>query len=404
MLLASSPALAATDLHRERVEHNLRVLRAIDDCVEGYAATVEGSTLVYASYRNDPERALITRATSGDMPITWTARPVPPVPPGGAVSFVVMAGLYGQVPSGFSFHFSVNGVRRFTFLTTPEESWEVSGPEGGKLRFIAATRDKYRDLFGCLRFTIPGAWLKQGEPIQFSIVGEKAGQSAWCMVFEAPDVVAYHRELVQNEAYCDMSIRAAGGNSVLEFLGPSSWENLELVLASGRETLARLRFTGLDGAARAEVALARDRVAAPLTVTVGGDVLMRLDSLNTAMRTTLIYPRRLVSLSATQPGPAGWSLRYEATFHPGLGTSLNELARLSGGRGTQHLMVSTHQDIAWMDSPENCIREPAWGLRAATASRGRSMPNKAFNPVAAKRPARTILSMSRTRMASANDR
>ena len=34
---------------------------------------------------------------------------------------------------------------------------------------------------------------------------------------------------------------------------------------------------------------------------------------------------------------------------------------------------------------------PACGLRPATASRGRSMPNSAFSPAAARRPARTIL-------------
>ena len=144
--------------------------------------------------------------------------------PGSDVSFVVMAGMYGQQPSGFAFDLAVNGVPRFTFVANPEENWEVTGREGGKLRFIAATRDKYGDLFGCLRITVPGTWLKPGEPVQFSLVGEKANQSAWCMVFEATDVVAYQRELVQNEAYCDMTIRTAGENSVVEFAGPSSWQ------------------------------------------------------------------------------------------------------------------------------------------------------------------------------------
>ncbi len=76
-----------------------------------------------------------------------------------------------------------------------------------------------------------------------------------------------------------------------------------------------------------------------------------------ATQTTLVYPLKLVSLSAPPPGPAGWHLTYESTYHPGLGTSLQELAKISAGRGTQHLIVSTHQDIAWMDSPENCIRD-----------------------------------------------
>src|SRR4029453_13934972 len=38
---------------------------------------------------------------------------------------------------------------------------------------------------------------------------------------------------------------------------------------------------------------------------------------------------------------------------------------------------------------------PAWGLRAATASRGRAMPTKAFNPVAPNGPPLRILPVSR---------
>ena len=357
MMLSSFTALAGSDVFRERVEHNIQVLQAIGGCVEGYAETIDGSTLVYASYRTDPARALITRATSGTMAIAWRSRPVPPASPGSDVSFVVMAGIYGQQPSGFAFDLSVNGVPRFRFVASPEENWEVAGPEGGKLRFIAATRDKYGDLFGCMRITVPGAWVKAGEPVQFSLVGEKANQPAWCMVFEADDVVAYQRELVQNEAYCDMTIRTAGDNAVVEFAGPSSWQGQEVRLVAGQGTAAAARFADRDGSSRAEFTLRKDQVAAPLTVTVGTDVLMRLDSLFTRTHASMVYPRKLVSHTAPAAVPAGWHLRYEATYHPRLGTSLQELAKLAGDRGTQHLIVSTHQDIAWMDSPENCIRD-----------------------------------------------
>jgi hypothetical protein len=52
------------------MEHNIQALKANGDYTEGYAETIEGSTLVYASYRTDPGRALITRATSGTITIS----------------------------------------------------------------------------------------------------------------------------------------------------------------------------------------------------------------------------------------------------------------------------------------------------------------------------------------------
>ncbi len=147
MLLSSFTALAATDLFKERVERNIQLLQAIGDCIEGFAATVEGSALVYGSYRPDPGRALITRATTGTMAIAWKTQPVPASLPNNEVSFVVMAGMYGQEPSGFAFRMSINGVPRFDFVTTAAETWEVAGKEGGKLRFM---RDQ-RQIRGSLR-------------------------------------------------------------------------------------------------------------------------------------------------------------------------------------------------------------------------------------------------------------
>jgi alpha-mannosidase len=84
---------------------------------------------------------------------------------------------------------------------------------------------------------------------------------------------------------------------------------------------------------------------------------MRLDSLFTEVNRSLLYPLKLVSLSARRPDATGWTLSYRSAYHPGLGTSLQELSSRSAGLGTQHLIVSTHQDIAWMDSPEQCIRD-----------------------------------------------
>jgi len=357
MLITSVTALATSDQFDERVERNIQVLRAINDCTEGFAETVEGSQIVYGSYRPNPTSALITRATTGAMAIAWKSQPIPAASPEGDVCLVVMAGMYGQEPSGFTFHLSVNGIPRFDFDTSPAESWEVAGHEGGKLQFIGVARDKYGDVFGCLRITVPKRWVKQGEQAQFTLVGEKASHNAWCMVFEAPDVVAYHRDLVENEAYCDMTIRRARDGAVIEFIGPTSWQEKELHLASEKGTIGTTLFGLRDGSARVHIAVEAHQLSAPLTVTLGDEVLMRLDTLFAPTRTTLIYPLKLVSLSARPVESTGWHLRYEATYHPGLGTSLEELAKLTGGGGTQHLMISTHQDIAWMDSPENCIRD-----------------------------------------------
>lgn len=357
MLISSLTGLAASGQFKEKVERNISLLNAIAGCAEGFDAAIEGSALLYGSYRADPERALITRATTGAMAIAWKTPPVPKVSPDDAVTFVVMAGIYAQQPSGFTFRMSINDVPRFSFVTSPSETWAVDGTDGGRLSFIGAARDKHGDHFGCLRITVPGAWVTPGEQARIRIVGDKAGHSAWVMVFEVRDVIAYQRDLVKNECYCDVTVRTSGADHSIEVHGPSSWHGQPVSLSLGQSSPESHRFEVLEGSSHAEFTVSAEEFTAPLIVRVNGDLLFRLDTLFRTVHTTLVHPLKLVTLSATARDAAGWRLSYQSTYHPGLGTSLQDLSTVSSGRGTQHLIISTHQDIAWMDSPENCIRD-----------------------------------------------
>ncbi len=357
LLVASLAAQAAPEQFREKVERNARVLETIADCTEGFAEAVEGSTLTYASFRPTPQQALITRTTTGAMRIAWKTRPVPAALPDNEANFVVMAGMYGQEPTGFRFQMFINGVPRFAFATTVKESWEAAGTGGGTLRFAGVQRDKFGDLFGCLRITLPAEWVRCGEPVEIALVGENAGQAAWVMVFEAPDVVAYQRALVRNETYCEMTVRTAGQDRTAEFRGPSGWQGKEVSLSSGAGKAAAGRFSLRDGSSYAELTLPAAALVPPLALTVDGELLARLDTLFAPASTTLMYPPKVVSLSAAEPDSTGWRVSVESSYQPDLGASLEALSRISAGLGTQHLIVSTHQDIAWMDSPENCVRD-----------------------------------------------
>lgn len=357
MAFALSSAFSSLDQFPENVERNLTILNQIQGCSEGFASEVAGSSMLYSSFRPDPERALITRATSGEMAIIWKTQPAPAAIRGGNVDFVVMAGMYGQTPSGFRFRMFINNVHGFDFVTTPTEQWTVHGKEGGALQFIGATKDKFGDLFGYLRITLPVGWLRPGEPVECKVVGEKANSAAWLMVFEVTDVVAYQQAMVNNEAFCSVQFRPAGTEHTISVFCPSSWDQKELLLTFGSQPGRLQKIGNHNGAYSAVFAVGNEKISSPMTISVDGGLVMRLDSIFVTVSKTLVYPRKLVSLSAAPPDAKGWDLTYRATYQPSLGSSLQEFSTLSNGTGTQHLIISTHQDIAWMDSPENCIRD-----------------------------------------------
>jgi alpha-mannosidase len=348
---------AASEDFKETVERHNHILSMIADCNEGYAETVVGSTLMYGSFRPDPQRAMITRATTGAMGITWKTSPVPRALPGNEIRFVVMTGMYGQKPSGFTFHVSINDVPRFDFVTSPLQNWEATGKDGGKLQFLGAVKDKYGDIFGCLRITLPASWVQPGEQTRITIVGEKKNHSAWFMVFEAPDVVAYEKALASNESYCDVHLRPEGAGHAVSIQGPRAWQGHAVDLTFGDGSAMTRRLDPDGGSSLATFMVPGTQISPPLVVRVNGELIMRLNTLFTTSATTVVYPLKVVSLSSTPADPTGWHITYQSTYHPGLGTSLQELSQESRGQGTLHLIVSTHQDIAWMDSPENCIRD-----------------------------------------------
>jgi alpha-mannosidase len=82
-----------------------------------------------------------------------------------------------------------------------------------------------------------------------------------------------------------------------------------------------------------------------------------VDSIFSEVNKSNIYPKKLVSLKSRTTASGGWALDYQSIYMPSVGTSLVELSSISKGRDSLHLIISTHQDIAWMDSPAQCIKD-----------------------------------------------
>ncbi len=277
-MLLSIAAMPLPGQTWEEVERNIQLLREIAPFHEGFEVASEGASLVYSSYRPEPMKALLSRASTGTMAIAWKTPKVLTSAAEGDLTFVVMAGVYGQEPTGFTFHMSVNGVPRFTFSTTTAERWEVSGKGGGKLRFIGVKKDTYGDRFGCLGITLPRSWVSPGEQVHFRVVGEKANHSAWFMVFEAPDVVRYQQELVENEAYCEMGISGSGEGRTIIVRGPSLWKGRELMLSLAAGFSKSVSMEIQDGTSQAVFRMSGAQLRAPLRTPHRGRTCRLIDS------------------------------------------------------------------------------------------------------------------------------
>ncbi len=339
---------------RETVEQNARLLKGLNGCIEGYAGSVSGETIRYPRLNQRAPEALLTRASTGTMAIEWMTQRVPRTLEGREATFAMSAGIFAQPEVGRRFQMFVNDVPRFVFSTTPADSWTVQGDGGGALTFQRILRDQYNDAFGYLRIAIPAVWLVAGEAVRIKVVGEKAESRAWFMAFQDSTVLRFLREKAENEVYCDLLIHSRGTKNDATVTAPSTWigRQVKCVVGGERETDATLVQD--DGLAHATFSFEASH-SDSFRLLVDSVLIADLAGMFRETDESKIYPKKLVTLKTRNDPPGTWKIEYQSTYVPEFGSSLIELSDASKGIGTQYLLTSSHQDIAWMDTPAQCI-------------------------------------------------
>ncbi|MFH0991198.1 MAG: glycoside hydrolase family 38 C-terminal domain-containing protein [bacterium] len=331
----------------------MQVCKSLKDCIEGYSETIGGRTITYARLRNEYSTALLTRATNGLLAIEWKTPPLPHSVSSKEIRVVVLAGMYGQEPTGFRFTLSVNNVERFIFPSTIQNSWAVNGLQGGHLLFHGLMRDQYGDHFGIMEMRLPTAWLQAAKPAMIKIVGEKANHAAWVMVYPAPDVLSYLRGKNGNDSYFTLTITPNGLTCQATFSGCSFWNNKYLAYSFVGRKLDSVLLSSVNGQSTATFSLPLDLRKA-FALSIESEEIAAIDTLFGFFSKSEIYPKKLITLKSRRDSLQRWILEGESHYTPELGTSLSALSALRSSSGQQHLMISTHQDIAWMDSPQQC--------------------------------------------------
>ena len=338
---------------RESIDQNLAVLYAVTGCLEGYAGTPEGETIQYPRIRSEYPQALITRTTTGAMAIGWQTAPVPAEGNARGYFFVVRAGIQSQPGIARTFDVSINDVPRFSIMTTPKATWSVQGKDGGSLNFTGIMRDQFDDAFGYLRFNLPAEWVAPGTPVRIRIVGEKAGLPTWLMVFQDTDVMSYLKNKADNEGYCDLAIVATEKRITVTARGSSNLLGKTLACETGSAGKHSAEFS-LDSAHAVAILAYNRGDGIPASIIVDREVLPLTLGKSRDSTLSRILLSRLIRVRTQQTASDAWNVEYMSIYTPALGSSLVELSQTSHGDGALYLVSSSHQDIAWMDSPQQC--------------------------------------------------
>jgi alpha-mannosidase len=324
---------------------------------EGFLHALEGQTIQYHSQREDCEDAFICRTTDGNMAVEWVSAPLPPSYVEDVVTYVVLAGI-DLKKEQHCFDIAVNGVSRFEYCSGTQDEWALVGAQGGRVEFRALYRDHHGDVFGYLIFTIPASWTRSGAGTVFRVTGAAEGSPTWFMVFDCPDALAHLIHQASGEYWLEMSVAEVGNGLEIVLEGPAALQGQTVQLDIGTSPGFRGKFRqqGERAVMQSNIDASR-RSLEGVRISISGvdHIHLVTPGIFTQDSLTLVDGDHLVQSSSTMSGPGIWQVDIEARYQPFLVRQLEAVSSGTQRPSTIYLMGSSHQDIAWMDSPQQCI-------------------------------------------------
>lgn len=341
----------------ERVKNQYQLSQKTVGWFEGFEKNLGENQFSYESVREDVTASLLSRTTNGKMSIEWITQPIPEDWKDGNANFLWIAAMdKPNLDKKFSMY--INGELKFLF-TNPSDNWEIVSEDGGKLAFTVFRIDRHGDGHGYMSLHAPSSWLTPGQGLQIKVVGEAAGSNTWCIVYQATDALAYLRMAAEHESWYDLEGRSKGDKHTFILRAPKHMAGQTLTYSIGKKEHS-LKLTLLDDISQGTFSVSGKRSELekmPFSIDYQSKKLLDIPGLFTKESITDLRDLTLVFKQVSETEEGSWILKTRIVFNPQLITGLKKLSNTSLKDGKIYLMNSSHQDIAWMDSPENCIVE-----------------------------------------------
>ena len=322
--------------------------------MEGFQKNMGENSFSYHSFRNDVTDGLITRCSNGQTGIEWETQPLSATYSEPLVGFLWIASI-NLTSDRNIFDVYVNGIKRFEIPTSTNKEWEITTPDGGKLSFTVVNTDDQEGAHGYMSMIAPVSWLTKGAAQKIGITGRANKNNDWLIVFQATDAIGY----LQNSAKYDIQVKLIleEKNGSLECLlqAPAYLTGSELNLTSTGKT-RKINLKLGESYSESTFTLPLSAKNHPFKLNDSEGELISVSSLGEATKNTLLLNKAVLN-NDCKIRNNNIIVEAHRTYNP---STVSDMLKLSGsilGKGQILLMNSSHQDIAWMDSPEKCVIE-----------------------------------------------
>ena len=329
-----------------------------DGWIEGFNRSLSGEWINYNNIRSDVNRALLTRTTTGSKTISWESAPVPSDLDTEMVTFLWIAGMdLNRGP--FEFTLYINDIPRFIFSNLPDTEWTIPGIANGTLSFLNLKKDQHGDGFGYMWMTIPGSWCKAGEALEIKVVGSAMNSTAWFMTFEAPDALAYLQNEARYEGWITLMPHERNGAITIDIQASPNWSGQTMQFKSGEHILGVGKLDAENNMAGGKIDMDASLLETnpSLSMFLGDQFITSFPGFFMPVSETQLRTMTVAMTKSGTDNEGQWQLKTSLFYRPNLIRKLQAVSQNIPADGLIYLMNSSHQDIAWMDSPEKCIIE-----------------------------------------------
>ncbi len=323
---------------------------------EGFVQSTCDNDFVYHSLRNDITESMLVRCTDGTMYAEWLTSPVSGDHTAEGAGFVWMASV--NLTSGdHNYDLYVDGIRRFQFSSGANRSWEYKSDDGGKLSFFCVQNDMHGDGMGYMTLWAPASWLTPGNSLRLKLVGHAEGSDSWIIVFKATDTQSYLQTSVKYNKRVSMTETPERGRRTLVFESSPDLAGKELVFGAGKKE-TKFVMAAEGDKSRGQISISTPLISvSEVSVSDEYGLLLSTDPESLPQTFSKLGNNYSVQSVGRKEGDGSVKVTSVRSYRPGTAAALSQLAGSTLARGKIFLMVSSHQDIAWMDSPEKCVIE-----------------------------------------------
>ena len=321
---------------------------------EGFQKNIGTNEFVYHSFRSDVGKSLITRCTDGKMATEWQTQVVPANFEKAEAGFLWIAAL-DLTSESVVFDVFVNGKKRFEITSSNQKEWQLKTADGGSLSFVTVGTDQTGDAHGYMSLIAPKSWLLKGESQTIKIVGRENQSNTWIIVYQAEDALAYLQKSIEYDVWMNLEIEKTNGGLHCQLKGPAILTGTEVRYSfSGKTKTIKLSEVGDNAVGTFLLPLSALKKPFSLDDAKGNVFVIPL--LGEDFKTTRLQNKAVLFNEGKREGEKIWVMATRI-YEPKTVTGMFNLANSILGKGQIYLMNSSHQDIAWMDSPEKCVIE-----------------------------------------------